>query len=162
MLNSKTNVPASPNVGINFFCNFTSVSLLSIAGSASSIALTNFDFLSLELNELKFVFAKLCIAPDTIVFISLSDLTVTLGLYLTFVETSTNKNTGSKTFGLIDTGDLKDKKSSISAFLVFGIPSAFLRSTLTITLPNSGGSNSSPPKTFNDSMSLNSCFSSVL
>ena len=109
-----------------------------------------------------FVSAKLSNAADTIVFISLSDLTVMLGLYLTIVLTSTFKNTGLTIFGLIDTGDLKVKKSFMSACLLSGIPSAFFKSTLTITLPNSGGSNSSPPKTFKDSISLNSCFSNVL
>ena len=93
---------------------------------------------------------------------SWSDLDVRFGSYLTSVLIWTNKNSGSITLGIIDKGDLSLKKSSISLFLLSGIPSAFFKSTETITLPNSGGDASSPPNTFRVSMSLKFCNSNVL
>ena len=109
-----------------------------------------------------FVVAKLCILSITNVLISKSDLEVKFGSYLTSVLMFTNKNSGSITLGTTDSGDLNFKKSSISFFLLSGIPSAFFKSTDTITLPNSGGVASSPPKTFSVSMSLKFCSSNVL
>ena len=75
---------------------------------------------------------------------------------------STNKNTGSITLADIPNGDLKDTKSSMAFFLLFGIPSAFFKSTEMITFPNSGGLLFSPPYTLRDSISLNCCFKIVL
>ena len=130
------------------------MSLLSIEASASSILLASFDFLNTELNLLMFVLAKDSILSITKDLISRSDLAVKFGSYLTLVVTSTYKNSGSTTLGTVANGDLSLKKSSISLFLLSGIPSAFFKSTEIITLPNSGGSTSSPPYTFNVSISL--------
>ena len=108
-----------------------------------------------------FVLAKVCILSVTKDLISASNFDVVFGSYLTSVFIWTNKNSGSITLGIIDKGDLSLKKSSISFFLLSGIPSAFFKSTDTITLPNSGGVASSPPNTFNDSISLKFCNNSV-
>ena len=50
------------------------------------------------------------------------------------------------TNGSIPTGDLLDKKLWIACLFDSGTPSASAKSTAIITLPNLGGSNSSPPK----------------
>ena len=68
-----------------------------------------------------------------------------MGLYNTLLVTSTYKNEGSITLGDIPNGALRDTKSSITFFLLFGMPSAFFKSIDINTLPNSGGVASSPP-----------------
>ena len=98
-------------------------------------------------NLLIFVLAKDCILSITNDFISKSDLVVKFGSYLTSELMFKNKNSGSTTLGTVARGDLSLRKSSISFFLLSGIPSAFFKSTDTITLPNSGGVCCSPPYT---------------
>ena len=133
LLKFNTKLLAESNAGLISFCNVTVVSLFRIDESLSSIFLTSCEFLNVLSNLLMLVVAKLLILSITKVFISKSDLEVKFGSYLTSVLTLTNKNSGSITLGTTDKGDLSFKKSSMSFFLLSGIPSAFFKSTDTIT-----------------------------